>query len=209
MQSVEIIRDFRNGDLTPTSELEDLKYIGPYLYRGLRREFRISGPVFTIRRFASSIRNLRLDVLKERIGKALRNERRHQCVHRPNRDPHFVAEINEKGHETLLSLIRVLGRGADGYNMGAGFRFDASRLRKPRRRDPETMYLPCLRSNSVQCTRRGGNYSRGHCMPGSRKVGYPGIRPSSAQKRRVVRSRSRSRKYSRDAQRRYEWRIPR
>ena len=70
MQSVEIIREFRNGDLTPTSELEDLKYIGPYLHRGLRGEFRISGPVFTIRRFANSIRNLRLDALKERLGKA-------------------------------------------------------------------------------------------------------------------------------------------
>ena len=68
-----ITRQFRDNNLTPRSELIDIKHIGPYLYRRLKREFSSRANTITIQSFARKIQNLQLDNLKRKLNKALQN----------------------------------------------------------------------------------------------------------------------------------------
>lgn len=177
----ELERDFRNGILTPRSTLLEIKFIGDYLYRRLIREFARNHASLSIQRFATRIQNLNLQSLKERLQKALQNKRNNQCVSKYRGGPEYhVADVNEKGYEAMVALIRILAQNRDGYNLGAGFRFDGTRLRKPRRRDDDTKFVPCLSRRS--CNRRNYAFRNGVCIPRSRSNGFIGVGRHTGQK---------------------------
>ena len=177
----ELERDFRNGILTPRSTLLEIKFIGDYLYRRLIREFARNHASLSIQRFATRIQNLNLQSLKERLQKALQNKRNNQCVSTYRGGPEYhVADVNEKGYEAMVALIRILAQNRDGYNLGAGFHFDGTRLRKPRRRDDDTKFVPCLSRRS--CNRRNYAFRNGVCIPRSRSNGFIGVGRHTGQK---------------------------
>ena len=80
----------------------------------------------------------------------------------------------------MISLIKVLDRGQDGYNLGHNFIFNAYRLRMPTRRSEDTKSIPCKSRNS--CRRSGGQFYDGLCQPSSNSHGFPGVYPYSGQK---------------------------
>jgi len=178
----QLIALFRNGSLQPSSELVDLKHIGPYLYARLKREFAPTSQRLTIRMFSNRIKNLSIEALKKKLQKSLQNRRNNQCVASNNTAFYHVADFNEKGYEILISLIKVLDKNGDGYNMGNGFRFNANELKKPTKRSDDTKYMSCL--SRVQCRRNGGNWSQGVCIPSNDRTGFPGVSPHSGQKTR-------------------------
>ena len=174
-------REFRNGILTPRSTLLEIKFIGDYLYRRLIREFARNNASLSIQRFATRIQNMNLQTLKERLQKALQNKRNNQCVSKYRGGPKYhVADVNEKGYEAMIALIRILAQNRDGYNLGAGFRFDGTRLRKPRRRDDDTKFVPCLSRRN--CNRSNRTFRNGVCTPRSRSTGFIGVGRHSGQK---------------------------
>lgn len=204
---------FENGSLTPYSELIDLKHIGPYLYRRLKREF--STNQLTVRRFANKIKNLSIDVLKNRIQKALQNLRKNECIQTKYGLLH-VQDYNEKGYEAIISLIRVLANGEDGHQLGRHFSFDASQLRMAPKRHDITKYISCKRRN--QCTGVNERWDNGQCKPSNNRVrGFPGIYPHSGQKtykrnRRYplgsIRNSRKHGRYSRNRNNEVMWRTP-
>ena len=74
----EITNRFAAGDLRPSSDIEDLKYIGPYLSERLRAAFNPRGRRLTIRVFARRIAPLSIQELRSRLQRAL-NRRANQC----------------------------------------------------------------------------------------------------------------------------------
>jgi len=80
----------------------------------------------------------------------------------------------------MISLIKVLARNDDGYNLGRNFRFDASRLRMPARRSESTKTLPCM--SRGQCRNNGGVYHNNSCLPPNNARGFTGVLPYSGQK---------------------------
>lgn len=176
-----IRRAFADGTLTPQSTLDELKHIGPYLYRRMTREFAPTRRRLTIRTFASRISPMSLDVLKSRVQRSLQNERKNQCVPSTQGKTYHVADFNTKGYEAILTLIRVLARNEDGYNLGRRFQFDGSRLRMPPQRTDNTKFIACHRTRS-RCRRNSGVWADGQCHPRGRARGFPGVSPYSGQR---------------------------
>ena len=210
-----ITRQFRNNELTPRSELIDIKHIGPYLYRRLKREFSSRANTMTIQSFARKIQNLQVDNLKRKLNKALQNQHNNQCVTIPGYEPYQVADVNEKGYEAMISLIKVLDRNGDGHGMGRNFIFDASQLRMPHKRSAITKIVPCLPRN--RCVANGGIWHNGACQPPSNARGFAGVYPYSGQKTTSRNRRARlgsmnnsvrRGRYVRSPNGRVEWRRP-
>lgn len=205
---------FENGTLTPQSELIELKHIGSYLYRRLQREFS-PNHTLTIKRFANKIQNLSLHDLKHRIHKALQNLRKNECI-ATNSGLHHVQDVNEKGYETIINLIKVLANNEDGHNLGRNFRFEASRLRKPPKRHDITKAVSCKKRN--ECLNANETWNNGLCKPSNNSIkGFSGIYPFSGQKtykrnnRYVIGSIRNSRKhgkYSHNSNTNVMWRRP-
>lgn len=205
-----ISRQLRNGTLTPSSELIQITYIGPYLYRRLCRRFN-SGNDLTIRRFASKIRNMSTDALKESLHISLQNNRNNECVpsrRRRGSRLYHVSDVNERGYEAMLGLVRALDEGADGYGLGNGFRFDVRRLRKPHRRSTFSKHISCT-TNRRSCYREGGHYGNGLCQPPScRNKGFHGVHGRSGQKLRAGSTATRRGRYAPSPRGECEWRRP-
>ncbi len=210
-----ITRQFRDNILTPQSELIDIKHIGPYLYRRLKQEFASRARTISIRSFARKIENLQLDNLKRKLQKALQNQHNNQCITIPGYEPYHVADVNEKGYEAMISLIKVLERNADGYGLGRNFVFDASRLRMPPKRSTISKNVSCLNRNN--CAANGGVWHNRLCQPPSNARGFAGVYPYSGQKTKSRNQRAslgsinnsiRRGRYVRSPNRRVEWRRP-
>lgn len=210
-----ITRQFRDNILTPRSELIDIKHIGPYLYRRLKGEFASRSITMTIRSFARRIENLQLDNLKRKLQKALQNQHNNQCVTLPGYAPYHVSDVNEKGYEAMISLIKVLDRNGDGYGLGRNFVFDSTQLRMPQKRSAITKTVACLPRN--RCVTRGATWHNGLCQPLSNARGFAGVYPYSGQKTRSRNRRGRlgsinnsvrRGQYARSPNGRVEWRRP-
>lgn len=200
-----IIGQFNRGELTPRSEMIELKHIGPYLYERLRRSFARNTRILTIQRFASSIQNMSIDNLKRRLQTALQNARNNQCIGQGN-NVHHVRDYNEKGYEVLINLIKVLANNRDGHGLGRNFRFNASQLRMPNRRHDETKIAPCL--SRGRCRSRGFRYRDGLCTPRSDRTGFPGVSSRTGQKINSRNNSIRRGRYTRPDENGVEWRRP-
>lgn len=176
----QIQQSFQSGTFTPQTHLIELKHIGPYLYDRLRKTFAPNLQSLSFRRFARSIENLQLSTVKKKLQTAVQNRRNNQCIQTNSDVSHHVRDFNEKGYEALISLIKVMSRNNDGYNLGVRFVFDAAQLRMPRRRDDSTKTLPCL--SRVRCGPRGGRFHNGLCLPPTNATGFSGVFPRSGQK---------------------------
>ena len=172
-----IVQQFRNGLLSPNSELQELKYIGPYLYKRLINEFDNTRNTLTIRRFSQKIFNMSINTLKHKLQKALQNRRNNQCI-RNGTNLYHVPDFNEKGYEVMINLIKVMDRNLDGYGLGNRFTFDSRLLRKPPKRQDQS--VSCKARNT--CNNRG-IWINNLCIPtNSRTRGFPGVFPYSGQK---------------------------
>lgn len=209
-------RDFGNNTIRPTSELIELKHIGEYLYRRLVQEFgRRNQRRLTIQGFAGKIRNLSIDRLQHKIMKALQNRRNNQCVGRDGALYH-VQDVNQKGYEMIVALIKTLDRGYDGHGLGANFAFDSSHLTTMRRTN-DTKHIPCI-SNRRDCRRANGTWKQNTCLPSNHARGFPGVHPHSGQKTHASRNNSyrlgsnqnslRRGSYIQSNQSPISWRIP-
>tara|TARA_B110000008_G_scaffold187223_1_gene186033 strand:+ start:755 stop:1426 length:672 start_codon:yes stop_codon:yes gene_type:complete len=175
-------QEFQRGDLQPSSEMIEIKHIGPYLYNRLIKEFSRSR-ILTIRTFANRISSMSIDLLKRKLTKSLQNKRNNQCIpngNKNNNDLYHVQDVNQKGYEILLHLIRLLSRNGDGHNLGANFQFDASRLRLATRRSEDAKTSGCL--SRSRCRRHGNTWHDSLCQPGRRSNGFYGVHPYSGQK---------------------------
>lgn len=174
----EIERRFQNGEYRPGTHLIHLKHIGPYLYQRLCAAFRVQS--LTIEQFARRVRDFSADQLKQKLQRALQNARNNQCIPGNGRiDMYHVADYNSKGYEALISLLRVLARNGDGYNIGQGFRFNPSRILL-RRRNDDTKDMACM--DRQQCAAHHGTYHDNLCQPNRRRQGFEGVAPYSGQK---------------------------
>lgn len=183
-----IRREFNNGNLVPNTELIELKHIGTYLYDRMLREFgRRNQQRLTIRSFANKIRNMNIDLLKRKLSKSLQNLRNNQCVHDPGKPKYHVQDVNQKGYEVMIALIKCLDRGDDGFNLGANFVFDSSQLRATHRSE-SAKFVSCINSRR-RCTNSGGIWTQGRCIPPSNARGFQGVHTYSGQKTYTPRDR--------------------
>jgi hypothetical protein len=202
----EIARRFARNDLNPSSQLIELPHIGEYLYKRILRKFAPNNRIITIRGFARRIQNMNINTLITKLQEALQNKRNNQCIQtNTNRFGFYhVPDYNLKGWESMISLIKVLNNGRDGYALGNNFSFDIRQLRMPRRRDENTKYASCL--SPRQCRRSNNVYHNGLCQPHTHTIGFQGVRPYSGQK---IKSNHNSRlrgHYAASPNRRYLWR---
>lgn len=184
----EIIERFATGDLRPSSDIGDLKHIGPYLSARMRDVFHPRGRRLTLRIFARRIAPLRMSDLRAQLERGLQNRRQNQCVASRSTPSgrYHIGDINELGWKTCRALVHVLGRGRDGHGLGANFRFDYRQLRIPPRRGADAKHFGCVTGRSA-CRRRGGELRQGLCVPSRRQNGFPGVSPYTGQKLRTGR----------------------
>lgn len=181
-----IKQQFSDGLLTPRSELSDIKHIGEYLYKGLKRTFAPNLNNLSIRTFSNKIKRLTLSELKTKLQSALQNKRNNQCIN-DKMFKYHVPDYNRKGYEAMINLIKVLARNEDGYRLGNNFSFNANQLRMPPARSDDTKFVSCLSRQT--CRRNGGNWNNGMCHPSSNSQGFSGIHPYSGQKTKPRNSR--------------------
>ena len=192
----------RRGELRESSTLDEVPYIGSYLYDGLHRAFASRAPEVTIRRFARAIERFDLATLKRRLQQALQNARSNHCVRRSPTLMYHVSDYNQKGYEAMVAVIKVFAR----QPIGGRFAFDARRLRLPPRRSESTKTMPCL--SRRRCP--PGRWHDGLCQPPDRARGFDGVYPHSGQSRRRGSSRLQRGRYARPASAhgRTRWRRP-
>lgn len=173
-----IVQQFRNGLLSPNSELHKVKHIGAYLYKRLKNEFNDTrNNALTIRRFSQKIVNMSINTLKYKLQTALQNRRNNQCISDGNKLYH-VPDFNEKGYEAMINLIKVMDKNLDGYGLGTRFSFDSRLLRKPPKRQDES--VSCHVRNACNNL---GTWTDNLCTPTrGRARGFPGVFPYSGQK---------------------------
>ncbi len=195
---------FAAGHLDPRSELDEVPFIGPYLYDRMVRTFNPRRPRLTIRQFADAVRNHDRATLIDRIKRALQNDRANMCVRNPH--PYHIADVNTMGWIAIVSLLRVLGRGRDGHNMGARFAFDARRLALPTARENPAKKSGCI-SRRDCAYHRGMLFHDGLCMPrSSRARGFDRIGRQPGQKSSTLVRRARGSRYARHPSGRASWR---
>lgn len=172
---------FQSGGLTPLSRVSDLKYIGDYLSRRLRRLF---GNPLTLSALARRTRSLSTSTLRSRIDAALQNERGNQCVPGSRVVSYHVPEVNRGGWITLVALFKTFDRGDDGYNLAPrGYRADLSRFvdvgrsASAKRCGCHSTRIACHQSAS------GCVWADRLCQPQSNGArGYPGVGNRAGQK---------------------------
>ena len=178
----EISNAFRDGTLTPSSTINEVKWIGTYLYKGLIHEFAPTNNRLSIRGFCGKIRNLADDALKFRLKQSVKNNRANKCIQNYKNEGYHVQEINNKGWEALISLIKVIVKGNSGYDFGS-FNFNYRVLKLPPKRESDTKKLGCL--SRRECRINGGIYSDGLCQTRNMNHhGFEGIDSSRGQKKR-------------------------
>lgn len=187
-------RLFQNGILGPQSQMRDVPHIGPYLYDRLCRGFGVRQ--LTIATFARRLEGLSVERIRWRLERALQNERNNRCVPsvaQRRRLMYHVPDVNAKGYETLLALIRLLIARGDGHRMAgpALRRLNPRLLYAPARRPDVTRHFGCV-DTSRRCARAGGVFADGLCQPptGVRR-GFPGVRPYAGQTATVQENRRR------------------
>lgn len=173
----QIQQDFQRGILRPTSRLDEVKHIGPYLYSRMKRSFAPNLQNLSIRSFSVRLRNMTVDEIKRKLKRALQNRRNNQCA-QTGPQPHHVPDVNEMGYAAVISLIKVMANNRDGHGLGARFQFNAAQLRIPPKRSTDGKVNPCL--SRRQCGRRWRN---GFCHPSQNSVGFEGIAPHTGQKK--------------------------
>ena len=108
-------RRFQRQELGPGSAMEELPFIGPYLSARLSRAFlRRDGPL-TLRTFANRIAPMSLNALREKLQRALQNDRGNQC---DRTKVYHIADVNRMGWRSIVSLVKLMGSGGDGHALG-------------------------------------------------------------------------------------------
>lgn len=203
MQRV-LTRMFRDGTLGPDSPIDALPHIGPYLSTQLLREFSPRQP--TVRGLVQRLARLGDDSIRRRLQTALQNRRANQCVQWSDDIRYHVPDINHKGWETCISLIKVCYQGRDGHALARTMRCNPSRLRMPNARSYQSKVSGCLRQ--AECIADAERvFADRLCMPADwRSHGFVGVHPHPGQKSESV-ANSRGRRYARHPVR-GRWRTP-
>ena len=149
----------------------------------MRETFNPHGRRLTIRVFARRIAGLCIQDLRAQLQRALQNRRQNQCVSArttPSGNYH-ISDVNELGWKACRALLHVLGSGRDGHGLGANFSFDHRGIRNPPPRGKDAKHLGCVPRRAA-CSRQGGQWRQGLCVPSTRQHGFPGVSPYSGQK---------------------------
>ena len=191
---------FRVGTLDPSSPLQEVPYIGPFLSTGLRR--RLGMRRDTLRAFARSMSGLpSARAIREELQIALQNRRANRCV-----DGYHVSDVNERGYSAMLALVRVLCAGEDGHGLWRGRALPLASLRCAPRRTIDTRRVACEPSRAA-CRARGGAYGDRQCHPTSARArGFPGVAGWSGQ--RASANRRRRGAYAQSPTSAARWRRP-
>ena len=202
-----IRRAFVDGDLQPQSNIEDIPFVGEYLGARMHRAFapgRRNG--LTIRGFVGASGRGSVATASDRIKRALQNDRANQCVRNPH--PYRIADVNTMGWRAVVALLRVIGRGQDGHNLGLRLTFDPRRLRLPTIRSRAAKRSGCI--TRAECRRAPDMvFSDGLCMPrSSRTRGFDGIGRHPGQKASYGTQYARQSRYARHPSRQSAWRHP-
>jgi hypothetical protein len=182
----ELARAFRTGQIHADTIMSELPHIGDYLYMGLSRTFlKDRRRTLTIRRFANSIQDLDAQTLKTLMQRALQNQRANECVQTSSGEYYHIPDINQRGYETVVALIRCLAAGRDGKGLGDHFRFNRRQLRLPHRRDEEAKSVGCLDREQCGKGHGTGTWRDGLCVPTRPTArGFEGVYPHSGQRRK-------------------------
>lgn len=197
---------FASGDLDPSSNIDEVPFIGDYLSARMRRVFsRRPGAPLTVRGFVRAVGAGTAAEATDRIKRALQNDRANQCVRNPT--PYRIADVNTMGWRAVVALLRVVGRGRDGgHRLARWLRFDPRHVRLPTRRGRAAKRSGCV--SRRECARsRDMIHHDGLCMPrSSRARGFDGIGRHPGQKADGRTRRARQSRYARHPSRRASWR---
>lgn len=145
-------RRFRERSLTPSSTMDTLPHIGPYLYERLVRAYRPrGGRGITVRQFAKAVWGMTTAQVKASLQGALKNERANLCVGTRG-EKHHVRDVNEPGFRTMVALLRVLKDGRDGHDMGRGMASTPRYVAYPAKRSEAAKFGPCKSRASCRAT---------------------------------------------------------
>lgn len=184
-----VASDGRQG--LESMSMKGLLFIGPYLYRGLEREF---GPNLTVKKFARVASRLTTKTLQSKMQNALQNYMSNRCT----RDGYQVRYVNERGYLAVKTLLVFLS--SRGWIQ---MRDPPSSLPPPNVVNKTVKYAACTPES--QCTGRGVEFVNGMCQPRSRTaVGFEGIGEESGQ-----RSNRRNRGYVQSSHPNVFWLKPR
>lgn len=186
------LRRLRNGSLTGTSPLSDVKGIGPYLQARIGRAVRRQAPTIAMLwRHTDPLSTARLTSW---LLRTLQNERGNQCLRSSSRGAgvptYHAGAVNHKGYEAVVALL-------DFRRQGTGVAYGALPARMPVR---ATAAKECGCRSRAQCT-GACEFVQGGCVPRFARNGFVGVDGQPGQavsartdvERRRVRSRSRVR----------------
>ena len=162
-----VASDGRQG--LESMSVNGLMFIGPYLFKGLEREF---GPNLTIKKFARVASRFTTKTLQSKMQKALQNYMSNRCT----RDGYQVRYVNERGYLAVKSLLMFMS--SRGW---VQMRDPPSLLPSPVVVNKTIKYAACTPES--QCTGRSVHFVNGMCQPKSRTaVGFEGIGEESGQR---------------------------
>ena len=144
---------FRDGSLRPTSKLNDLPHIGPYLYERLHKTYRPNSGDITVRQFVKATKLFTTAQLKASLQASLKNERANLCVGKRDSPKYHVSDVNEMGFCTMVALLRVLKANGDGYNLAQGMVANPANIPYPKMRTEAAKYGPCKGKTSCKASK--------------------------------------------------------
>ena len=167
-QLSEIVASYGKGGLESMS-MNQLLFIGPYLYEGLEREF---GKGLTVKRFARAASKLTTKGLQDKMQRALQNHIANKCT----KDGYQVRFVNERGYLSVKTLLTFITS-----RRWIQMKNPPSKLPSPAIVNKTVKYAAC--KSKRECTGRGEEYVNGMCQPKSKDVvGFEGIGDESGQR---------------------------
>ena len=106
-KGMEVRKAFREGRFDASSDLTEVPRIGTYLARRLNSEF---DGARTVEQLWDATALMNGIELKERLYRALQNDRGNQCVasrSRTNASRYHTPDVNEFGYEAAVALIKL------------------------------------------------------------------------------------------------------
>ena len=173
-----VLRALRAGELTATSPLSDVPYLGPYLVDRLARAFRMGTPP-TIEDLWGALHRRTGEDAARRLHRALQNRTCNQCVATRTRSgggrrEYHTGDVNERGYEACAALLEH----------AASVR-GARHGRLPRtlgRRSAASKVCGCRATGECESDRRCALSSDGACVPrGASRSGFQSAAPRPPQ----------------------------
>ena len=178
-----LVERFREGSLRPTTTLDALPHIGPYLYDRLvstyrPRGSRSSGDI-SVRQFVNAVKRMTTAQLKASLQRVLKNDRANLCVGKRGQEKYHVRDVNERGFRTMVALLRVLKANGDGHHLGRDLASNPLNIPYPPTRTDAAKHGPCKGKAACKAS-RGVTWQSRRCLYNDQS-GFEGISPLPGQ----------------------------